>query len=292
MRVAQLEISRSLLSNLGSLNEDLSKYSSQLSSGKLLNHLSDSPSSSAQLVSLTKLEAEIDQYDSNTNTGNLYLGVTQSALNEVNNLVTTIYTKGSQAASSGISDDTRAALAYEARALRDQILAVANTAVRGRFIFSGSLVTDPPFVLEGNTITYQGDSSVNTLSVDTGTNVQMNYSGDAVFNSIFASINSLLTAMDANDTAGIQTALNQISPALADMLSIRARVGSNLSTLENVQARLESRKTSLTEQRSAIEDADMAEAAVQLKQTQTALDAAMSTASSVLTQRNLFDILG
>ena len=34
------------------------------------------------------------------------------------------------------------------------------------------------------------------------------------------------------------------------------------------------------------------QAAVQLKQTQTALDAAMSAASSILTQRNLFDILG
>jgi|WetSurMetagenome_2_1015567.scaffolds.fasta_scaffold173179_2 flagellar hook-associated protein 3 FlgL len=292
MRVTQSELCRSLLSNLATHNEDLSKYSGQLSSGKLLNHLSDSPSGSAELVSLAKLDADIDQYISNTNTGNLHLGVADSVLNEVNNLVTSIYSKGSQATSESNSEDSRAALTCEARSLRDQIVALANTEVCGRYIFAGSAVTAVPFLLEGDSITYKGDSVVNTISVDIGTDVQMNYSGDEMFSPVFTAINSLLTAMDANDTAGIQTALNQIAPALSDLSKARGQIGSSMSMLENVQTRLESRQTSVTAQKSGIEDANMAQAAVQLKQTQTALDAAMSVTSSVLTQRNLFDILG
>jgi flagellar hook-associated protein 3 FlgL len=283
---------RNLLSDLGNLNQDLSRYSSQVSSGKLLNHLKDSPSGSAELVSLAKLESDIDQYLSNTNTGNLYLGVADSALNEVNNLVTTIYSKGSQGASEIIGDGVRATLASEVRSLRDQIVALANSEVRGRYIFAGTKVAAAPFLLEGDTISYQGDSIVNTLSVNTGTDVQMNYSGEAVFNSVFAVIDSLLTALDGNDIAGVQTALSQFSPAMSALSMVRAQVGSNMSMLENVQAHLGSQQTSVKEQKSQIEDADMAQAAVQLKQTQTALDAAMSAASSVLTQRNLFDILG
>lgn len=267
-------------------------YSSQISSGKLLNHLSDSPSGSAKLVSLGKLDADIDQYISNAETGNLYLGVMDSALNEVNNLATSIYSKGSQAVSEIISDETRASIAYEIRSLRDQIVSLANSEVRGRYVFAGSAVTAAPFILEGDSITYQGDGTVNTLSVDAGTEVQMNYSGDAVFNPVFAAIDSLLTALDANDIAAIQTALGEISPALADLSRVRGQVGSNMSMLENVQSRLELRETSTTEQRSRIEDADMVQAAVKLQQTQTALNASMSAASSVLTQSNLFDILG
>lgn len=292
MRVTQPELCRSLLSDLGTLSQDLSKYTGQVSSGKLLNRLSDSPSGSAELVSLAKLDADIDQYISNTNIGNLYLGVADSALHEVNNLVTSIYSKGSQAASESLGDDSRAALASEIRSLRDQIVTLANTEVRGRHIFAGSEVTSAPFLLEGDSITYRGNSTVNTISVDSGLEVQMNYAGDAVLNPVFAAIDSLLTALDANDIEGAQAALSQVSPALSDLSRVRAQIGSNMGMLENMQARLESRETSVTEQRSRIEDADLVRAAVQLKQTQTALDATMTAAGSVLTQSNLFDILG
>ena len=292
MSVTQLEMCRSLLSNIGNLNQDLSRYSSQVSSGKLLNQLKDSPSGSAQLVSLTGQDSDVDQYLSNTDAGNVYAKTADSALSEVNNLVTTIYSSGSQAVSETITDAARATIATEVRSLRDQIVSLANSEVRGRYIFAGSMVTAAPFLLQGDAITYQADSTVNTLSVDAGTDMQMNYSGDAAFNPIFAAIDSLLTALDGNDTAGVQTALSQITPALSGLSKIRAQVGSDLNMLQNVQAHLELRKTSLKEQRSQIEDADMAQAAVRLKQTQTALDAAMSAASSILTQRNLFDILG
>jgi flagellar hook-associated protein 3 FlgL len=292
MRVTQSEMCRSLLSDMGSLNADLFRFSSQVSSGKLLNQLKDSPSGSAELVSLAKLGADIDQYISNTNAGNVYMKTADSALNEVNNLATSIYAKGSEGVSETVNDDTRASIAYEIRSLRDQIVSLANSEVRGRYIFAGSMVTKPPFLLQGDTISYQGDSTVNTLSVGAGNDVQMNYSGDAVFSPIFSAINSLLTALDGNDIADIQTALSQITPALSGLSEVRAQVGSNLNAIENSQTWLQSQATSVKEQRSLIEDANMAQAAVQLKQTQTALDASMSAASSVLQQRNLFDILG
>ncbi|HTY60968.1 MAG TPA: flagellar hook-associated protein FlgL [Acidobacteriota bacterium] len=292
MRVTQLEMCRSLLSEMGNLNQDLSKYSSQVSSGKLLNSLKDSPSGSAELVSLAKLGSDVDQYLSNTNTGNLYLNVADSALNEVNNLVTTIYSKAGQAVSETISDDVRATLASDVRSLRDQIVTMANSEVNGRYIFAGTKVTSSPFLLQGDTVSYQGDGTVNTLTVDAGTDVQMNYSGDAVFSPIFSTINTLLTALDGNDISAIQTAMSQFAPTLSALSTVRAQIGSNMNVLENVQTRLGTQQTSLKTQTSQIEDADMAQAAVQLKQTQTALDAAMSATSSVLTQKNLFDILG
>ena len=292
MRVTQLEMCRSLLSEMGNLNQDLSKYSSQVSSGKLLNSLKDSPSGSAELVSLAKLGSDVDQYLSNTNTGNLYLNVADSALNEVNNLVTTIYSKAGQAVSETISDDVRATLASDVRSLRDQIVTMANSEVNGRYIFAGTKVTSSPFLLQGDTVSYQGDGTVNTLTVDAGTDVQMNYSGDAVFSPIFSTINTLLTALDGNDISAIQTAMSQFAPTLSALSTVRAQIGSNMNVLENVQTRLGAQQTSLKTQTSQIEDADMAQAAVQLKQTQTALDAAMSATSSVLTQKNLFDILG
>jgi flagellar hook-associated protein 3 FlgL len=292
MRITQAEICRTFLSDIGTLNEDLAAVSRQISSGKRLTLLKDSPSGSADLVSLAKLESDVDQYRFNTDAGSYYLNVADSALNEVNNLITSIYARGSQSSSDIISEDARAALANDVRSLRDQILSLANSQVRGRFIFAGSMVASIPFSMNGESAVYQGDDSVNNIRVDDGIEIQMNFSGAAVFGSIFGAIESLLAGMDSNDTSSINTALSQFSSVLSGLAQIRGQIGTNMSTLENVESRLNSKETSLKEQKSRIEDADMAQAAIQMNQTKTALDAAMSAAGSILTQRNLFDILG
>ncbi|MBN1571497.1 MAG: flagellar hook-associated protein FlgL [Acidobacteria bacterium] len=292
MRVTQSELCRTFLSDLGTLNENLTALNRQISSGKRLNQLKDDPAGSSDLISFSKLESQIDQYRFNAGAGSFYLNVADSALNEVNNLITSIYASGSQSSSDIVSEEARAALAAEVRSLRDQIVSLANSQVRGRYIFAGSLVVDMPFAIEGDVIEYNGDNSINRIRVDEGTEVQMNYSGGEVFDPIFNAVRSLLTAMDGNDTSGINTALSQFASVLKGLSQIRGQIGANMATLQNVESRLDSRETILKEQRSRIEDTDMVQAAVELKQTQTALQTAMSAGGSILTQSNLFDILG
>ena len=292
MRITSSETYRNFLADLETLNTSLSSLSRQVSSGKKLTQLSDSPLGSAELISLGEQQSEIDQYQSNIDTGSYFLGMADSTLNEVNNLVTSIYTNGSQSASELTSSDARAALAAAVRSLRDQILSLANTQVRGRYIFAGSNITVPPFVLSGDTVSYQGNGNVNSIAVNDGMEVEQGVAGSAAFGTVFSAIESLLTAMDANDIPGIQTALGQFSSAMSDLGQARGQIGSNMNVLKNVETVLTSRETNLKAQQSKIEDADMAQAAVQLKQTQTALETAISAGGSILQQRNLFDILG
>lgn len=292
MRITQQQLSQNFLTDIGKLGRDLAQFSSQISGGKRLNQLKDSPAGGAALVSLAGLEADTDQYLSNTNASNLYLSIADSALNEVHNLVTTVYTKGSQAASELMSKDARSAFATEIRSLRDQIVFLANSEVGGRYIFAGSKVETAPFVQEGDAVIYRGDDRVNFISIDAGIEVQMSFAGETVFGPLLSAIDDLLTALDGNDTSGIQTALGKIPSAMSDLSAIRAQLGSNLQTLQNSQTRLETRKTNIQAQKSRVEDANLSEAVVRLKQAQNALDAAMSAGGAVLTQRNLFDILG
>lgn len=292
MRVTQAEIYRSFLSDLGTLNRDLVKYGNQLATGRLLDRLKDSPAGSAALVSLADQDAAIDQYLSNTNAGSLVLHVADSALNEAGNLAGTVFSKGTQAASETLDPDARAALAQEVRSLRDQIVSLANSEVRGRHIFAGSQTTEAPFLLEGDSVSYRGDGTVNALQVDSGTEAQMNFAGDGVFQPLFAAIESLLAAIGEGDLTGMQAALNRFAPALTGLSAARAQVGSGLNLLESVQSRLRTRETDIAAQRSLIQDADPVEAALKLRQTQTALDAAMTAGGAVLKQGNLFDLLG
>jgi len=292
MRVTQAEMYRNFLSDLETLNENLTGISRQVSSGKKLTQLSDSPGGSADLVSLTELASKINLYRTNADTGSYFLGVTESALSEVNDLVTSVYSKGSEAASEAVGADARATLALEIRSLRDQILALANSQARGRYIFAGSAVTSAPFVIAGDSVANSGNDDVNSVLVSDGVEVQQGVPVSEAFDSIFAAIQTLLVAIDGNDVSGIGTALSQFSSALSDLGQVRGQVGVNLSLLDNVKANLDSQEASLKQRRSGIEDADMAKAIVQLNQTQTALKAAISAGGSILSQPNLFDILG
>jgi flagellar hook-associated protein 3 FlgL len=292
MRITQCETYRNVISGIESLNETVSGLSRQISSGKKLTQLLDSPADSAEMISLSDQASEIDQYQSNVDTGAYFLQTADSALNEVNNLVVSIYSRGSQSASDSVNKDDRAALASDIRTLRDQILALANTQVRDRYIFAGSNISKAPFVKSGDIVDYKGDASVNSVAVDDGMEVAYGVPGSAAFNSVFSSISSLLTAMDANDIPNIKTALSQYSSALSELGQARTQIGSNLSALANVTSNLDTKETNLTQRRSKLEDADLAAAAVQLSQGQNALQAAIAVGGNVMSQRNLFDILG
>jgi flagellar hook-associated protein 3 FlgL len=263
-----------------------------VSSGKRINSLKDNPSGSAELVRVAEQESRVDQYQFNSSAGSLSLGVADSTLGEVNNLITSIFTQGSQAASENVNAEDRAAMAENIRSLREQIVSLANSQVNGRYLFAGSAVKDAPFSIEADSVSYAGDNAVSSINVDEGIEVPASFDGNEVFAPVFSAIDSLLAGMDGSDIAGVRAALDQFASTLSGLSQVRGQIGSHMSALDNVKSLLDSRETTMKEQRSQVEDTDMAKAVVQMNQTQTALQAAMSAGASVLQQSNLFDILG
>jgi flagellar hook-associated protein 3 FlgL len=292
MRITQAETYRMFLSNLETLNESYNKASNQVTTGKRLNHLSDSPGDSAELIFMTDKAADIDQYQSTGNSVSYYLGVADTALTQAINLVSSFTTVTNNAGSNSLSNDQRAAIATQLRSKRDEILSLANSQANGRYLFAGSNVTSVPYTIQGDTVTYHGDSNVATVQVDDGIEVASGVSGSEAFDSVFSWIQSMVTALDANDLSAIGSALTQLSSGFTQLGLARNKLDVGITTLQSVQARLSTEEANLQVQRGKLEDADMAEATVQLSQTQTALQTAVTAGGSILQQRNLFDILG
>lgn len=292
MHITPSMASRDLLASLDTLNEQLDTVSQQISTGKRMVHLRDSPAAGAESVLLAGEAAKLDQYKANTDSGNFYLQVADSVLNSVQNLVTSIQTKGSAATSDTASASDCASLAEEVRSLRDQVLSLANSEVRGRYIFAGSKITSAPFVISIDAVTYQGDDEINKISVDDGLQVQQNIPGSSVFSPIFDAIQSMLAAMDAGDHAGIGAAVAQMSSSLGGLNLARGQVGAELGKLENASLELDTEAVNLRAQQSRVEDANAAEAATRLSQLQTALKTTLAVGQSILQQHNLFDFLG
>jgi flagellar hook-associated protein 3 FlgL len=291
MHVTNSTIYRSFLANVDALDEQLDRVNQQISSGKKLVYLRDSPSTAAESLLLRWEGAELDLYKANTDSSGFYLQVTDSALDSVQNLITSIQTKGIQAASETVNTSDLASIAIEIRSLRDQVLSLANTEVRGRYIFGGSMVSAPAFSIAGDSVSYLGDDEVNRIVVSDGISVQQNMVGSAVFSPIFASVQALLTAMDAGDRAAIGNAVGQITSSLSGLSLARSQVGGDLGKIENLRSQLGTDEVNLKAQQSRVEDVNVADAAIRLNEVQTALKATLVAGQSIMQQENLFDFL-
>ncbi len=291
MRITEAITSRNILEDIALLNERLELASEQASSGTKLLSLHDSPAGSAEMVRLTQQLTQIDQYQANAETGSFFLNVTDSTLNSLFNLVTSVFTSGSAAANSINDPGTLATLASEIRSQRDQMLSLANTQAMGRYIFAGAKVTAPAYTIAGDTLTYQGDTEVNKIDIGTGLQVQENVAGSSVFDPVFASVTALLTAVEGGDPNAIQSALGQFSSALTTLNQVRARVGVDLKKLQDAETARQDWQSQIKARQSTIGDADVAAAITEMSRTQTALEAAMNI-GALLGHKNLMDYLG
>jgi flagellar hook-associated protein 3 FlgL len=290
MRISDSVGYRNLLDNLDMLNARLEQSTEEVSSGQRLSHLHVAPADSAEMVQLNDQLAGLDQFKTNADSGGYFLHVSDSTLSTLYNLVTSVYTAGSEAANSFNDANTLSAIASQIQSQLDQVLSLANTQVEGRYIFAGSQTTSPAFTMAGGTATYQGDNVVNTIQISDGLQVEENIPGSAVFSPVFASVESLLAAIQSGDQSAIKSSLGQFSSTLATVNQVRARLGVNLGKLEDAQTAIQTEETNVKTRQSHIGDVDMAAAISQLSQTQTALQAAQ-TAGALVKQHNLFDYL-
>jgi flagellar hook-associated protein 3 FlgL len=291
MRITQGITYRNFLASVENLNQSLEAASRQVASGKKVTRLRDSPSGSAELVLLKSQLANIDQYKTNVDNSSFFLNVADSALSSAYNLVTTIFTKGSAAASGTTDAAGRATLSNEIKLLRDELLSLANTQTRGRYIFAGSEVKDQAFTMAAGVVTYHGNMDVNKLEIGNSLEVEGNIPGSSIFLPVFRAVTDLVQAIDSGDSTAIETALTGISPVMADVSKARVQIGVDLRKLEEVKIDHDAQQLNIKTRQGNIEDADMAEAITELNQIQSALKAAL-TAQSTIQQYNLFDFLG
>lgn len=291
MRIADSVGYRTLLNHLNMLNNRLEQANEQVSSGKRLTHLYVAPADSAEMVQLNDQLSQLDQYQTNADTSGYFLQVSESALNSMYDLITAIFTRGSDAANSYNDAGVRATLATEIRSQRDQILSLANTQVKGRYLFSGSQVTTVPFAISGDTVTYQGDAAINTINISNGLQVEENIPGATVFSPVFSTVEDLLAAVDSGDLDAIRSSLSQFAATLATVSQVRAHLGIDLAKLRDSAVSRQTQQTNIETRQAHVGNANMAAAITQTAQTQTALQAAL-TAGSMVGQKNLFDFLG
>ncbi|MDP9140591.1 MAG: flagellar hook-associated protein FlgL [Pseudomonadota bacterium] len=182
-----MRISTSMLHNQGLAamqrqQSQLAQTQNQLSSNQKWFSASDDPVGFGTAEGLDRQLAQIARYQSNAETANHRLLIEEDALAEGIDVLQRARELTLQANSAGQSDQSRAVIAIELNALREQLLGVANRDDgQGRYIFAGSADGVAPFSWNGSAANYAGDQQVRSAQLGATRMVAEGDAGDAVF---------------------------------------------------------------------------------------------------------------
>lgn len=145
-------------------------------------------------------------------------------------------------------------------------------------------------VFQSETYKYQGDTGSINIPIADGAVITSNIPGSDAFSTVFATMDKFISAMNANDTDGINEALGSLQTNQNSLTDAEATAGARLNRLDIEEQRNEDGKLSVQQALSGVEDADIVEAATTLSRRQAAIDTLRNANIKTLSQ-SLFDFL-
>jgi len=178
------------------------------------------------------------------------------------------------------------AIATEIDGLRSELLAIANTRYLDRPIFNG---TADGAAYDSVSGLYNGNSAVVQREVAPGTVMPVNMTGEQVFGTqggptgdLFAVLDRLQTAILASDSTAIAAEHSNLDTATKRLASAAAEIGTRAARIDNLRARADADQMGMSERLSRLEDADIAEALLNVKSSENAYNAALQAAARIL----------
>jgi flagellar hook-associated protein 3 FlgL len=281
MRVANRYIFESVKYNLGNISEELSKVNEIATTGKKINNLSDDPVGLTQSLTIQSDLAGIEQMGRNIDFGNSWLNASESALTSVETILSDTKALCVQMANGTIGADQRSVAAETVQNNLEEIVSLANTNVAGNYIFSGTKTDTVPF--DQTTGAYYGDSNAFAIKISKNSTIEIGSAGDAVFGTLFSTLTDLKDALQNNNVDGIQEAMDNLDGHFDDIKTKVSDVGSKMNRMEIKNKIYQDLNLTNTERLSNIEDADIAEAVMNVKAAELTYQAALASSSKVMT---------
>lgn len=302
MRVTNSMVAASLKNRLSENYQELAKISWQISSGKKLASLSDDPVALCQAMSLkTTINTQKDYLRSiDYQIGRL--GGSDTAMKHVAELLhqaSEIAVKGSNGT---YNQSDLNVLANQVDDIISDMVLTANTIPgtgRNTNYFardaSGNVTLDPDAASAWNiTASPAGDNLSSALLTETVDPVPV-FWGDPnddlpESDKIFSVLKDLKNKLEAGDSAGIKNTISSLNTSLDNALQLQTTAGAKVNHLEALKDQMEEQNISLSNFLSTLEDTEIEKAIIELRQRQTAYEAAMASGTRLL-QTSLLDYL-
>ncbi len=181
MKSTQATTYRTLNAELGRINNKLESLRNQAATGKKLIRPSDDPAAIRPVLSARTQIRATDRFIGSLSTALDRVQNQDSYLDQSENLLVRAKEVTINAINGAMSDADLQTLADQVGYVKTEMLSVANAQVGGQYIFGGFREDTVPFVENGDTVVYQGDSNLKKLETSPGEYVQTNLDGAKLF---------------------------------------------------------------------------------------------------------------
>jgi flagellar hook-associated protein 3 FlgL len=293
------------LANLNQVQERLSKATAELSSGKKISDAADAPDQISPLLELRAERQRNTQIQQNLSVAKSDADTGDNALASAIQLMDSATTLASEGTNFTQTAETRQSLAEQVQSIQEQMVAISQTSVQGRYIFSGdaSGTASYAFDLNSPNAVQQLSNAPATTQIEDPAGGSFaaskpaqeifddrNPDGTPAGDNVFAALNNLRLALLSNDSNAISAAIDPLHQASTHLNSMEAFYGSVQNRIQAASDYAANNDTRLQTEISQIEDADPTSAALELSTATTQLQAAFEMEAK-LPQTSLFNYL-
>jgi flagellar hook-associated protein 3 FlgL len=288
MRIASNTVQENIVRQIQQLGTQTSRLQTQVATGQRIDSADDDPAAAGRVLNQQSELRRVDQYGLNATRAIEISNASFAGLDSIKDIsdrATEIATLGRSPTNPG----ALGAYATEVNQLIEQLIQVGNSRLGNDYIYGGSEVDAPPFTAtrvsgQATAVAYAGDSTQVAIPLSEVSSVSPFTSG-ATNTGIRDLLNQLIALRDGLNSAD-GTAIAAAQTSLIDgedtFVSAIAEIGAVQLRIEVNLAQQQARGDNLVSLVSSETSVDLPEAIVRLNQAQTAYQAALQSAASIM----------
>ena len=293
MRISTAQYYKTNADQLQARQNKVAEVQAKLGSGKQLLHPSENPSKADLISRLESGKERQAVYSKNVDAAQTRLTSEEAVLTSMTQIMQRVTELTIQGGNDTLAAEDRAVIAAEVKALRDELLNLANTQdINGNYIFSGNKVQAPAFVENSSgVVTYNGDYGRLQINVSDVRRLSINTIGPELFSTAdFAALDDLVTKLNGDNGSGIRASISKVE-AISNKLTVSyGTMASRVAAIESQRTIIEDTELRIDELLLREDDLDYAAAVTELTQESVALQA-LQASFAKLSQLSLFNFI-
>lgn len=270
---------------------DWLKTQQQAASGRRILSPQDDPVGATRVLEISQFKALNQQYDVNIGSANDTLGLEDTVLDSVSELIRDVRTTAISAGAPGVTGSQLTSMATALRGRFNELMGLANSRDgSGRYMFSGHQAV-VPFTGVPGAVVYGGDAGQRLIQVSPTRQIDSSDAGAGVFQNpgadVFGALGQLIADIEAAAPGmpGSQPALAAnlsadvalLDSGLGRILQVRASVGTRMQEIAAIKLNGEDTALQYDTTLSRLQDFDYAKGLSDLARQQAGLEAAQKT---------------
>ena len=293
MRISTAQYYKTNADQLQARQNKVAEVQAKLGSGKQLLHPSENPSKADLISRLESGKERQAVYSKNVDAAQTRLTSEEAVLTSMTQIMQRVTELTIQGGNDTLAAEDRAVIAAEVKALRDELLNLANTQdINGNYIFSGNKAQAPAFVENSSgVVTYNGDYGRLQINVSDVRRLSINTIGPELFSTAdFAALDDLVTKLNGDNGSGIRASISKVE-AISNKLTVSyGTMASRVAAIESQRTIIEDTELRIDELLLREDDLDYAAAVTELTQESVALQA-LQASFAKLSQLTLFNFI-